>query len=1002
MDLLTSLAATESLADLPAVVAALGHEPLWEEIPVAGWLATARWHDDVRRAALVGRTGRWPWYGVEADDPAAIARRVSAHRYRAGTACGILALDASRRRLAVAVAADTAPVLELPLDAPDRLALATLRRAAADPRPGPMEQSLHVADALAHRGVDAAFFSAFRDSRDQLAASLRGPDAEGRDAVALLQLTRILFLYFIQAKGWLNGEENFLSSRIEATLRRGRHPARDLLRPLFFGTLNRPLHDRTAVARRFGSVPFLNGGLFEPHPLERACTADAPAPLWRDIFDRLFERFHFTVAEGTASDIAPEMLGRVFEGLMTPAARKLSGTFYTPPAIVARVVRAGLVALIESRLGLPTPQAELELTDVSPAVAKLAAGISILDPAAGSGAFLLGALDAVTRLRNAHRSADCRLLTSTRRAVLRQNLFGVDLSPVAVRLAELRLWLAVVRDDPAGPGDNVEPLPNLDCVVRQGDSLRDPLPPLGIPLADTAPLAAARAAAFSATGPAKRAALHDLRRAERRAGLAFFAAAERRAEQVIAECLADARSATLFGERRGADPATRDRLRAARLGRGVAREGARKLRREGELPWFHYPSHFAEVFARGGFDLIVGNPPWVRAEALAPPLRRELAERYRWWRGGGRSGFRHLPDLSVAFTERALELAAPGGVVAFLLPAKLASSGYGGAARLALGRDHRVNIVADLSRDPEARFSATTYPMALVVTRRRPTPEELTAITLAPAGPTMPQGSLAVGGPWVLRGPKVGQIALRLAARFPTLADHAPIHLGVKTGNNRAYFDPPESVEDSVVRWALRGREIRPFDCVPLHRMLWPCDDDGHPLAQLPPGALTHLRQWRRELEGRADRQGMVWWTVFRTAGMRPRHRVVWPDLARHLTAVALSDRPDIVPVNTCYVAAAASARGALVLAAWLNSTPIRILARLGADPAMGGFARFNARTVGAIPFPVAAPAHPTLSTLATRANADPDFQVELDACVADLLGLDAADRAALLADDRR
>ena len=88
---------------------------------------------------------------------------------------------------------------------------------------------------------------------------------------------------------------------MEQCLAHKRRIHRDLLRPLFFGTLNRPRAQRSRVAALFGSIPFLNGGLFEPHPLERRFRADIPNPVWRDAFDQLFERFHFTVTEGTAT-----------------------------------------------------------------------------------------------------------------------------------------------------------------------------------------------------------------------------------------------------------------------------------------------------------------------------------------------------------------------------------------------------------------------------------------------------------------------------------------------------------------------------------------------------------------------------------------------------------------------------------------------------------------------------------------------------------------------------
>lgn len=1000
MDLLASLSATRTLADLPAVVSAMGHEPLWEEIPAAEWLGSMRSKGEVRRAALVGRAGRWHWYGIEASDPESAARRVGAHRYRTGGACGVLALDAEGRRLAVAVASDPAPVLTLPLDGPDRLALTTLRRAGADPRPGPVEQSLHVAEALSHRGVDSAFFEAFREARDRLASGIPDAPATDRESLALLQLTRLLFLYFIQAKGWLDGREGFLADAVETTLRRGHHPARHLLRPLFFGTLNRPPTSRSAVARRFGRIPFLNGGLFEPHPLEKRWPGDAPAGTWRDVFDRLFERFHFTLEDRSGTEVAPDMLGHVFEGLMDPAARRLSGTFYTPPELIHRLLGAGFRALVESRLGISAGRAEALLASHAPQAAVILQRCTIVDPAAGSGAFLLGALDRLTALLAP--DADARTLTSVRREILGRSLFGVDINPVAVRLAELRLWLAVVRDDPAGPGDRVEPLPNLDCVVRQGDSLRDPLPPVGYAMPEAEQLAQARRAAFSASGDGKRGAIARLRRAEQRAGLAFLAERERRVDRVIAECVAEGKSPTLFGEQRGLDPSLRERLREVRAERARVRDAARRLRRDGELPWFHYPSHFAEVFARGGFDLVVGNPPWVRAESLPPVLRDELAERFRWWSHGGGRGFRHHPDLSIAFTERAVELVSPGGVVTFLLPAKISTAAYAGLARAAIGRECTVNLVSDLTGDRQARFSAAAYPMALVLTKRRADQGATVRVSLDDETATISHPTLATSAPWILRNPRAAEIASALAGRFPALADHGEIHLGVKTGHNAAFLDPPPTVERELVRLALRGREVRPFAVHPSRTLLWTHDERGEPLPALPRGAHVHLSGWRAALERRADAGGVPWWSLFRVAGALYRHRVVWPDLARQLTAAPLSDRPDIVALNTCYVIGVPTARGSLALAAWFNAAPVRVLARLGADAALGGFARFNAKAVGSVPLPVTALAHPTLCSLAERGRSGEDIQAPLDALAADLLGLDARDRAALLADDRR
>src|SRR5204863_4329399 len=273
-----------------------------------------------------------------------------------------------------------------------------------------------------------------------------------------------------------------------------RHFHRVALHPLCFGVLNRPVAERSAAARALGRLPFLNGGLFEPTALERRHgPAVWPNPDWRDAFDDLFERFRFSAREtGAGESVAPDMLGRVFEGVMDSTERHASGTYYTPAPIVRDLVRAA-----------PAHPPDLRT-------------LAILDPAAGSGAFLLGALDELVALRAA---AGEPVTAALRRDVVARSLYGVDLNPAAVRLTELRLWLGLVADDDTADAAAVAPLPNLDGHVRQGDALPDPYTaatalagnaPMPAARADLARAAAARRALYGLTGPRKRDAVREL------------------------------------------------------------------------------------------------------------------------------------------------------------------------------------------------------------------------------------------------------------------------------------------------------------------------------------------------------------------------------------------------------------------------------------------------------------------------------------------------------------
>ncbi|HEV8599077.1 MAG TPA: N-6 DNA methylase, partial [Gemmatimonadales bacterium] len=841
-DLLRSI---HRLEDLPRLAAALGYTPAWRELPDNCFRGVAT-------AAIVARQGEFEWYGVggSSEGAARVARALVAR----GIPAAVLGLEEQRRRLVVAAA--DAPPLELSLDLPDQLDLARLLRCTARPGELALAAAFRIAEALTGRGVDERFFTGFRRALHSVMAALppRMPLAD-RHALALLQLTRILFLYFIEAKGWL-GRPRFLREEVDRCLGEGRSLHRELLNPLFFGTLNRPFAARSRLGRRFGPLPFLNGGLFEPHQLERRWPATLPTPVLRDAFDSLFEKFHFALHAPSGEAVAPDMLGRVFEGVMEPGERHSTGSYYTPGALVEALVRDAVAVWLERRAQIPHTQALRRLDDPDLETRRMLREIRLLDPAVGSGAFLLGAL---RLMAGPDRSPGIRR-TARLRAILSSCLFGVDKNAAAVRLAELRLWLEVVEADPCEQPMRVAPLPNLDALVRQGDSLFDPT--TGLPLkpagkSRAAELARLRGTVVRATGSEKRAALAALTRAER--GLAETALREAltATDREIAELLEAARALTLFGDRRGLLPDDRTRLFGLRQRSSLVRERLRAVLRAGEVPWFHYPTHFADVLARGGFDLVVGNPPWVRSEVLEPALRRYLSERCRWFRGAcsGARGYRHLPDLAVAFLERSLELVAPEGVVALLVPAKLATTSYAAAAREELSRRTTIALAADLREEGRSAFDATVYPMALIVRRAAPPEGHQVRLALAPDSLCIPQQELN-GATWILLPAPARAALQRLGRDFPPLSDRFSCHLGVKTGLNRVFLDPPVELEPELVRWAVRGRDVRAFRVRRSRRLLWPCDAGGHPLDTLPPAASQYLAAHAGELRRRADHHG--------------------------------------------------------------------------------------------------------------------------------------------------
>lgn len=977
------LGEVHALHDLPRLFAALGYEPLWRELP---------------EGALVARNGEFIWTAWERvpgdERPATRAGRLA----RGGRLAGVVAFDPVARTLEFSVGFHGDPVHTLALDRLSPVDLGVLARL----RPGStrdpaLATAARVADALAGEAVGRRFFREFRRTllaiRDALPPEIPGDD---RHALALLQLTRILVLYFVQAKGWLDGRDRFLRDEVDRCLARGGSIHRDLLRPLFFGTLNRPLASRSVAVGRLGRIPFLNGGLFEPHPLERHWRVDLPSGAWLAVFDDLFERFHFVTRADGGAGIAPDMLGQVFERVMEPEVRLESGTYYTPAELVHSVIREGLTAHLAHQLRLPSSQAARLVDDPSPSARALLQRVTILDPAVGSGAFLLGALELLAAPWRGHPGT----LAVRKREIISHNLFGVDLNANAVRLAELRLWLEVIAADPGERPESVAPLPNLDALLRQGDSLAD-LPGVGGAgsSAPSAALGALRRELATATGGAKRTLIRSLRVAEHGAFVAALRHAEQGVGHRIAERIAAARSPTLFGRSGGLDREARRDLAELRRMRARYRTLLRRARHDEALPWFHYQSHYADVFAtRGGFDLVVGNPPWVRSERLDPARRAALAARYRWWRssrGGGR-GYGHPADLSVAFLERAMELAAPGGVVALLVPAKLATANYASHARGSLAARATLRAIADLSHSAGGAFDATVYPMALVIQKAPPPAGHQVRAGLG-QGHRIPQSALDEG-PWVLSPDPVREALEQVRAEHPLVAASAQCQLGIKTGCNRVFLDPQGDIEPGLLRWAVRGRDLSPFQVSARHRLLWTHADNGDPLPALPPRAQAWIARHAQALAARRDYTGGPLWTVFRTGPATAAHRVVWADLAQRLEAVALNapGHRDYLPLNSCYLLHTRSAAEALRITAWLNSTWLRVAARAEADPAANGFARFNARVVGGLPLPPTVLRDPDLAALAQAGSDGRLNQEDLDDVAARHLALGPAHRRAL------
>ncbi|HEU5175354.1 MAG TPA: N-6 DNA methylase, partial [Gemmatimonadaceae bacterium] len=699
---------------------------------------------------------------------------------------------------------------------------------------------------LGREALNRRFYHALERAVHALADDSRGGrSAAERMEVALLCSSRLLFLSFLQGKGWLDGDRGFLLRIFDECMARGGGFHERVLRALFFGTLNAPMRLRAPAARAFGQVPFLNGGLFAPARAERGDRAPVltDAALGAFLHDVL-GRYRFTAHEDRATHseaaVDPEMLGRAFESLMASRERRASGTFYTPTGFVARLTNAALAAALERRLPATAHTTVATLLadhtpdpDAAPLIREALRDITVLDPACGSGALLVHSLERLARWTML--AGDVRAPDAIRRDLLARSIFGVDRDPTAVWLCELRLWLAVaVESDETDPG-RVLPLPNLDRNIRVGDALMAPLgvtTPVdlrvrrgGITDAPAQRVAELRARYARAAGARKQNAARALDIAERRAALVqlereLAAVTNRRRDLFAAR-----RGRDLFGDRVAASAFAHESSQLRAQAAALRRE-RRRLRAGNGIP-FRYDAHFADVMARGGFAAIVGNPPWVRLHRIPPAERLALRDRYSVLRnaawasgaeaGGAGSGFAGQADLAALFVERSLALLAPGGVLALLVPAKLWTTLAGGGVRRLLRADARVIALEDCSEAPEL-FDAVTYPSIVVAERpvaeddahrcasTHDRPDTTIAIhrgsrVIRWSAPHSTIGfDASPGSPWLLLPPPVRAAFDRLRRDTTPLGEgpNGRPFMGVKCGRNDAFLvslDDPASDE---------------------------------------------------------------------------------------------------------------------------------------------------------------------------------------------------------------
>lgn len=335
------------------------------------------------------------------------------------------------------------------------------------------------------------FYRKYKMIFDRLQKNITGiKSVNDRQRYSQVLLSRIMFLYFIQGRGFLSGDVNYIRTWFEHTRRNGGNFYKDFLCVLFFDVLNTAEADRH---RDFGTIPFLNGGLFKEHSIETQNDIGVENNILGDVLKFLGEwLWHVddTIHEAnTTASVNPEILGHIFETMIDDQHGK--GAYYTPSDVTQYICEHSIlqycVERVNDKFGT-NYNAVYNITQNGEHTEYLYFDVvkpmRVLDPSCGSGEFVLTAYKMLYELyreswhiikeRNTRRvQAEQRLLRNNpnyyfKRRIITENVYGVDKEGGALEVCKLRLWLSLVADMDA---DNVEPLPNIDYNIMQGNSL---------------------------------------------------------------------------------------------------------------------------------------------------------------------------------------------------------------------------------------------------------------------------------------------------------------------------------------------------------------------------------------------------------------------------------------------------------------------------------------------------------------------------------------------------
>ena len=798
-------------------------------------------------------------------------------------------------------------------------------------------------------------FLKYLDQSNFKKSAFNGNEKLIRDFVKKL-LGRLVFLSFVQKKGWLgastvdykDGDPEFLMN-LYLTSGANETFYERWLKVLFFDTLNnhkgRPNDDFALPDKKTVKIPFLNGGLFDKEDIDQKVLTFDPKlfhnpdsnedPKQRGFLDFL-QAFNFTVHEDSPDDhtiaVDPEMLGHIFENLLED--NKDRGTFYTPKEIVHYMCQESLMEYIVRGSGLKRDTVEKLVrykevdkieADVLRQVASILDRVKICDPAIGSGAFPMGLLLEIFSIKEviAYGSNSSWNPASVKEKIIQGSIYGVDIEKGAVDIARLRFWLSLVVDE-----DKPRPLPNLDYKIMQGDSLLESYEDL-----DLCVRVEEETKLFRDENKFSREDIDHLKSLVKK----YFAADNSEVKKELQHSIDDIVSKFIKGQiqdkvRRNNDALNDIELKLATANRQTPKTNADKKKKEESLrklrnildrilkeqerlkgiekdlkqiqknriyPYFLWHLWFSDIFENGGFDIVIGNPPYIQLQKDGG----DLADLYE---NANYQTFDRMGDIYSLFYERGWQLLKPNGNLCYITSNKWMRAGYGEGTRRFLANNANPTLLVDF---PEQKIfeSATVVTNILLFTKGANKGKTfactVTEKVLNNLSVFIRQHGVAsefhTKDTWAILSPIEQRIKQKIELTGTPLKEwEIAINYGIKTGFNDAFIITgkeraelikldPKSAE--IIRPILRGRDIKRYAynfadlwLINTHngikeKGLKPIQIDNYPAIK------KHLDTYFIELEKRADKGGTPY-NLRNCAYMDDfsKQKIIWIELTDH------------------------------------------------------------------------------------------------------------------------